>query len=535
MAQTCVVDPKRHVLVGAGHKHVSVWNIGKKNYKRQDLKTTGGDNVIKHNDPGVDYDPVCDKIVAWHGGSVYELDMDTKVWTEHKAEGFPKPSKWGTFGRWKYVPIVNAYIVVNNINENVYFYKLTAGGPAHKANPLSGLPSKPGPHIDKIKALGNNEWLVLGKPKADPKWGTARGRSWGVRQTYASDLEGAFFCGCGVHGYVNPDGYYMDDLWFYDINQHKWICLYPGANTKTLKLKLDKHSFEVNEKGECTPVSYLSHTYGSVTYIPGIQKYMIAYTNCPHWARVLPQRKEWLGFPPEWIGGAGGKLNIMSRHPLFWDVKTGKWERRFTEGEGPDPRVWGSLIQYIPFLDKVFLAKYGKVWLYDYKSNTWEVLLKRSNLHPKQNSCLGIYDSKRRRVWVAAKKTMDYFDFKTNKWIEVKGEGDFPEKFTGNVNVGSLNYDTVNDVFIYHLPRETKPKRIYGDMYAYDPVQNKWTHLKRTYPYDKKTWDLQNAFYDPKLNAHFYYLAMDSRDNGKMLVYRYKKSSLGESNKEEKK
>ena len=45
--------------------------------------------------------------------------------------------------------------------------------------PLAGLPSKPGPHVEKIKALGDNEWLNLGPPAADPKWGRARGRSWG--------------------------------------------------------------------------------------------------------------------------------------------------------------------------------------------------------------------------------------------------------------------------------------------------------------------------------------------------------------------
>ena len=31
-------------------------------------------------------------------------------------------------------------------------------------NPLQGLPSKPGPHIEKIKKLGDNEWLGLGQP-----------------------------------------------------------------------------------------------------------------------------------------------------------------------------------------------------------------------------------------------------------------------------------------------------------------------------------------------------------------------------------
>ena len=47
-----------------------------------------------------------------------------------------------------------------------------------RTGPLADLPGAPGPHIEKIKALGDNEWLNLGPPAADPQWGKARGRSW---------------------------------------------------------------------------------------------------------------------------------------------------------------------------------------------------------------------------------------------------------------------------------------------------------------------------------------------------------------------
>src|SRR5438132_1285247 len=80
----------------------------------------------------------------------------------------------------------------------------TKDGQVARQGPLAGLPSKPGPHIDKIKALGNNEWLDLGAPAADPLWGKARGRSWGAKMPYAPDLQGAFLAGQGVHGYIKP-------------------------------------------------------------------------------------------------------------------------------------------------------------------------------------------------------------------------------------------------------------------------------------------------------------------------------------------
>src|SRR3712207_7245411 len=41
---------------------------------------------------------------------------------------------------------------------------------------------------------------------------------------HAPDLGGGFLFGEGVHGYTNPDGRYMDDLWFYDVNAHRWAC-----------------------------------------------------------------------------------------------------------------------------------------------------------------------------------------------------------------------------------------------------------------------------------------------------------------------
>ena len=75
-------------------------------------------------------------------------------------------------------------------------------------NPLKGLPSKPGPHVEKIKALGDNEWLELGRPAADPRWGRARGRSWNAALPVAPELGGAFLFGEGVHGYTKPDGRY---------------------------------------------------------------------------------------------------------------------------------------------------------------------------------------------------------------------------------------------------------------------------------------------------------------------------------------
>jgi len=139
---------------------------------------------------------------------------------------------------------------------------------------LSDLPSKPGEHIEKIKALGDNEWLKLGVPTPDPKWGKARGSSWGAKALIlAPDKRGAFLYGEGVHAYVKPDGHSMDDLWFYDLNAHAWICLYPGMNTKTFtqrvkdkQLLLDAAGQLIDSEKQPIPLHPLVHAWGYLTY-----------------------------------------------------------------------------------------------------------------------------------------------------------------------------------------------------------------------------------------------------------------------------
>src|SRR5262245_56612408 len=138
--------------------------------------------------------------------------------------------------------------------------------------PLAGLPSKPGSTIDKIKALGDNEWLELGSPAPDPQWGKARGRSWSSKMSYAADLQGAFLVGPGVHGYIKPDGHF-DDVFFYDLNAHRWIRVFPGIQTRTLVEDIKKGKFKVNDDGQLVDqggqplfTGYCHHSYQSHTY-----------------------------------------------------------------------------------------------------------------------------------------------------------------------------------------------------------------------------------------------------------------------------
>src|ERR1700722_5153480 len=120
-----------------------------------------------------------------------------------------------------------------------------------KKGPLAELPSKQGTHIEKIKAMSDNEWLNLGVPAADPKWGKARGSAWGAKALIlAPDKRGAFLFGEGVHAFIKPDGHVMDDLWFYDINTHAWICLYPGTNPNSFTQRVNDKELLIDNNGQ---------------------------------------------------------------------------------------------------------------------------------------------------------------------------------------------------------------------------------------------------------------------------------------------
>jgi hypothetical protein len=83
--------------------------------------------VTGKQSPGIDYDPIADRIVAWHGGSnVYALNMDTGAWTQVATNAGPTASAptQGTFGRWGYIPQYRVFALVNDIDQNAWVFRL---------------------------------------------------------------------------------------------------------------------------------------------------------------------------------------------------------------------------------------------------------------------------------------------------------------------------------------------------------------------------------------------------------------------------
>jgi hypothetical protein len=139
--QGFAVDTKRKLLVGVGRGRITLYDIGRGNFKQQTIKAPGAEDVVgAGNAAGWDYDPVADRMVgwaAWAPGRVYVFDLDARKWEVKQSGGSPKVpahASNGVFGRWRYVSSLNAFIAVSDANSNVFFYKSTAGaGNGHAA------------------------------------------------------------------------------------------------------------------------------------------------------------------------------------------------------------------------------------------------------------------------------------------------------------------------------------------------------------------------------------------------------------------
>jgi hypothetical protein len=118
------------------------------------LSTSGPLTVERAPRPGLAYDTSINKLVGWMcgprddggdhsrcaNGDVYSLDFNTATWTRHPeaAGNTVRPTegnKNGTFGRFRYSPQKNIYVMFNHARENVFLYRLDSSGAVEPDEP----------------------------------------------------------------------------------------------------------------------------------------------------------------------------------------------------------------------------------------------------------------------------------------------------------------------------------------------------------------------------------------------------------------
>ncbi len=140
-----VIDPKRKMFIimgaagsaGGGLKAISLApgsNYSMRDWSNSSLASCGP--LLTASYPGLAYDSVIDRIVGWpnFGDRVYLFDPDSKTCTsetfsdgppDSSHQGSPHTSN-GTFGRFRYFPDKDVFVLVNQADSNVYTLRLSA-------------------------------------------------------------------------------------------------------------------------------------------------------------------------------------------------------------------------------------------------------------------------------------------------------------------------------------------------------------------------------------------------------------------------
>ena len=134
---SAAIDPERRKFVWVGAGYVRVWDLANFSCNEYNAAQIGGDDVVVNSDaPGFQYDPTIKKFVAWQGGAnVYTLDITTLSFTLIPPAGsntVPPPTpnnntSKGTYGKFRYIPSKNAYVMAHMTTQNVYLYRLSSG------------------------------------------------------------------------------------------------------------------------------------------------------------------------------------------------------------------------------------------------------------------------------------------------------------------------------------------------------------------------------------------------------------------------
>jgi hypothetical protein len=123
---TMALDENKRTLVMVGAGSAYTYDLGAATIARKTLATTGGDAIVASNYPGLAYDPVGKRIVAWSGGdTVYALDLSTSTWTPTTRPGGPGPAnQTGTYKRWGYSAKTGVFVLVNGSDQDAYTLRL---------------------------------------------------------------------------------------------------------------------------------------------------------------------------------------------------------------------------------------------------------------------------------------------------------------------------------------------------------------------------------------------------------------------------
>ncbi len=210
---TAAIDPKRRKFIAMGRGTLKIFDLV--TGALQPLAMSGATGIVASNAPGLEYDPVGDRVVAWAGGStVYALDLDTGIWTKDVGGGVVPTNQppAGTYNRFRYIPSRDVFVVVNSIDENVFVYR-----PARVVKDAASE-SEPRAAPGRAIALPLRTFVALDPPRFG---GPAAGSK---HVTWAHNpLDGRLYAVGGDYAIVGMDApdSYRQEVWSLDLGE-RW-------------------------------------------------------------------------------------------------------------------------------------------------------------------------------------------------------------------------------------------------------------------------------------------------------------------------
>jgi hypothetical protein len=143
-----VVLPAQRLFLAAGGTlkspaapDVFVYDLDGKRDVTGAYPMSGDTGVISVAGLGLDADARTGELVAWAGGAPAIMDTATWHWRRGSSRGAPPQAvRNGTYGRFRYIAYLNVFILVNKPEEDVHFYKLSAGcGKKDSTSPVASV------------------------------------------------------------------------------------------------------------------------------------------------------------------------------------------------------------------------------------------------------------------------------------------------------------------------------------------------------------------------------------------------------------
>ena len=255
---------------------------------------------------------------------------------------------------------------------------------------------------------------------------------------FSSALGGAFLFGEGVHGWYDAEtGRYMDGLWFYDVNTHRWVGLHPGTDTRNPpRLTVTRDGFEGISEDRPVPIATMVHGYQMTAWDPRRQIFFAMPNHHSYFAKALPS-------VARFRADNRNRLNERRASPWMFDPWNLRWHRLKTPG--PSPRTgYGNVLEYLPNADRLFQFDARRVAYYLPDKNTWVYPSVTGPRPPFGIDPTACHDPVRDRIYIGGgnypiapgPNALWVFDVKKNRWIDPAPAGSpGSNRFSTNIAV----------------------------------------------------------------------------------------------------